>query len=119
MSSGKTVAHGMACAFLVMFLSIPALAQDSVSLFKVITVKDEIVIGLSEKDLGALGGEDAGFVGRALAANGELTAWQFAVRKAEDGELEQAPHHVVSILAHESLRIEPYATPLRVVPLQP
>lgn len=119
MSSGKFLARGMAYAVLTMFLAAPTMAQDSVSLFKVITVKDEIVIGLSEKDLGVLGGEDAGFVGRALAANGELTAWQFAVRKGEDGELEQAPHHVVSILAHESLRIEPYATPLRVVPLQP
>lgn len=84
------------------------------TLFKIVTVKDEIVIGLSDAELDALGGRDAGAVARALKTRGELTAWQYAVRKAATGELEQAPRQKVGLLAHESLRVEPYPTPLAV-----
>lgn len=70
----------------------PICAQDAAtSLFKIITVKDEIVIGLSATELDQLGGRDAGAVAKALAAKGTLLAWQYAVRKAPNGDLEQAP----------------------------
>ena len=49
-------------------------------------------------------------------AKGELTAWQYAVRHAPSGELEQAPLRKVGLMANTSLRIEPYASPLKVVP---
>ena len=95
-----------------------AWAQDkpATTLFKVITVKDEIVIGLTAAELGGLGGNDAGAVARALAAKGELTVWQYAVRKAPNGDLQQAPLHKVGLLANNSLRVEPYATPLPILP---
>jgi hypothetical protein len=84
-------------------------------LFKIVSVRDEIVIGLSEAELDALGGRDAGAVARALKTRGELTAWQYAVRKSATGELEQAPRQKVGLLAHESIRVEPYPTPLAVL----
>ena len=94
-----------------------AWAQDkATSLFKVITVKDEIVVGLNAEELGAVGGQDAGAVAKALAAKGELTVWQYAVRHAPNGELEQAPLRKIGLLANSSLRVEPYASPLKVVP---
>ena len=94
-----------------------AWAQDkATTLFKVITVKDEIVIGLNPAELGSIGGQDAGAVAKALAAKGELTAWQYAVRHAPNGELEQAPLRKIGLLANSSLRVEPYASPLKVVP---
>ena len=94
-----------------------AWAQEKrVTLFKVITVKDEIVIGLSAEELGAIGGQDAGAVAKALAAKGELTVWQYAVRHAPSGELEQAPLRKIGLLANSSLRVEPYSSPLKVVP---
>ena len=95
-----------------------AWAQDkpATTLFKVITVKDEIVIGLTSEELGGLGGQDAGAVARALAAKGELTVWQYAVRKAPNGDLQQAPLRKIGLLANSSLRVEPYATPLAVLP---
>jgi hypothetical protein len=95
----------------------PAFAADKVSLFKVITTKDEIVIGLSDNELAQLDGNDAGGVAKMLAARGSLSVWQFAVRKADNGELEQAPLRKVGVLANESLRVEPYASPLKVVPI--
>lgn len=90
--------------------------EKATTLFKVITVKDEIVIGLNAEELGAVGGQDAGAVAKALAAKGELTAWQYAVRHAPNGELEQAPLRKIGLLANSSLRVEPYSSPLKVVP---
>ena len=53
---------------------------------------------------------------KALVAKREMTVWQYAVRKNSNGDLEQAPLHQVGLLANNSLRIEPYATPLKVLP---
>jgi hypothetical protein len=94
----------------------PAFAQTTTMLFKVVTVKDEIVIGLTGAELKELGGEDAGAVARALVAKQTLTVWQYAVRKADNGDLEQAPLRKVGLIAHDSLRVEPLATPLKIVP---
>jgi hypothetical protein len=100
----------------------PAFAQGTAakdaamtSLFKVITVKDDITIGLSADELSGLGGTDAGAVAKALVARGTLTVWQYAVRKAASGDLEQAPLRKVGLIAHDSLRVEPYASPLKVI----
>jgi len=94
-----------------------AWAQDkATTLFMVITVKDEIVVGLNAEELGSIGGQDAGAVAKALAAKGELTVWQYAVRHAPSGELEQAPLRKIGLLANSSLRVEPYVSPLKIVP---
>jgi hypothetical protein len=90
--------------------------EKLMTLFKIITVKDEIVIGLSADELNRLGGQDVGAVAHALSSKGELTVWQYAVRKAVNGDLQQAPLRQVAVLANSSLRVEPYTTPLAVVP---
>ena len=94
----------------------PVLAQTKeISLFKIISVKDEVVVGLSTAELAVFGGNDAGAVAKALASKGTLTVWQYAVRKAANGDLEQAPRAKIGLIAHDSLRVEPYATPLKVI----
>ena len=101
--------------------TVPAFAQGSqknqamTTLFKIVSVKDEVVIGLSADELAGLGGSDAGAVAKAFAAKGTLTVWQYAVRKAANGDLEQAPRAKIGLIAHDSLRVEPYATPLKVI----
>ena len=95
----------------------PAFAADKVSLFKVITSKDEIVIGIGEADLAQMEGGNAGGVAKALVAKGSMSAWQYAVRKSAGGDLEQAPLHRIGLIASDSLRVEPYATPLKVLPI--
>jgi hypothetical protein len=94
-----------------------AFAAEKISLFKVITAKDEIVIGLSDGELAQMDG-NAGGVAKALVAKGTLSVWRYAVRKAASGDLEQAPLSKVGLIASESLRVEPYATPLKVVPME-
>lgn len=95
-----------------------AWSQDKVQtlLFKVITDKDEIVIGLNETELKLLGGSEAGDVARALADKGQLTVWQYAVRKAASGDLQQTPHQKIGLLAKSAYRVEPYKSPLAVLP---
>jgi hypothetical protein len=94
----------------------PIVAQSKdTNLFKVVTVKDEVIIGLSASELVALGGDDAGAVAKALVSKGTLAVWQYAVRKAGNGDLEQAPRAKIGLIAHDSLRVEPYATPLKVI----
>jgi len=96
----------------------PAFSEEKgmTKLFKIITIKDEIVIGLSESELGQIGGNDAGAVAKALAAKGEMTAWQYAVKHGANGDLQQAPLRQVGLLANASLRVEPYTTTYAVVP---
>jgi hypothetical protein len=104
-------------ALVLAMLMSPICAQEAAtSLFKVITVKDEIVIGLSATELDQLGGRDAGTVANALAGKGTLSVWQYAVWKAPNGDLEQAPLRKIGLIAHDSLRVEPYSTPLKVLP---
>jgi hypothetical protein len=92
--------------------------QMQTALFKVITEKDEVLIGLNAKELQALGAgeKNAGAVARALADRKELTVWQYAVRKAANGDLQVAPLHQIGLLANNSLRVEPYSSPLTVLP---
>lgn len=90
----------------------PASAE---TLFKIVTVKDEITVGLNYAELKDLGG-DAGGIAQAIAAKGSLTLWQYSVRQAKDGEREVAPRHMVGVLANSSLRVEPYKQPFRVLP---
>ncbi len=97
----------------------PAFAQGaSVKLFKIVTVKDEIVIGLAEGEIAPAGALDAAKVASTLKAKGELGVWRYAVKKAADGALQQAPLHKIGLMAHDTLRVEPYATPLAILPPQ-
>jgi hypothetical protein len=93
----------------------PGTDRQTVLLFKIVTQRDEIIIGFSPPQFAALGGCDVSAIGQALA-RGALTAWQFVVRRRDDGALEQAPLRQVSILGHDSIRVEPYSTPLPVLP---
>jgi hypothetical protein len=95
-----------------------ALAQPAMSetLFKIVTVKDEIVVGLNAAELAALGGSDAGALAKAIASKGSLTVWQYGVKRGPDGSPVQAPRQKIGVLANSSLRVEPYKTPYKVVP---
>jgi hypothetical protein len=95
----------------------PASAADKVSLFKVITSKDEIVIGLSGDELAQIEGQNAGGIAKMLVGKGSMSVWQYSVRQADTGDLEQAPLRKIGLIANESLRVEPYTSPLKVLPI--
>jgi hypothetical protein len=94
-------------------LAQPAAAE---TLFKIVTVRDEIVVGLNDTELAAIGGKDAGALAKAIASKGSLTVWRYAVGRARDGSLQYAPLSKIGLLANASLRVEPYRPAHKVVP---
>jgi hypothetical protein len=90
--------------------------ENKMNLFKVITVKDEIIIGLSDTEMKELGGTDAGAVAHALTQKGDVTVWQYGVRRGPNGEPQQAPTAKIGLISNTSLRVEPYKTPYTIVP---
>lgn len=119
MHISKNLLLGLGFATLIMESVViqPAFAADKVSLFKIITARDEIVIGIADDELAQIDGKNAGGVAKALVAKGSMSVWQYAVHKSATGDLEQAPLHKIGLLATDSLRVEPYATPLKVLPI--
>ena len=117
-SQHNTVKCGVA-AVLIAAGAQAASAQDSkTDLFKVVTVKDEIVIGLSDDEMKALGGSDASAVAHALAQKGDMMVWQYNVHRGPNGDMQQAPTAKIGLLANASLRVEPYTTPYAIIPHQ-
>ena len=119
MKPSRRLLLGLGLAGLIMesAVSLPAFAADKVSLFKVITSKDEVVIGLSEDELAQVDGRNAGGIAKMLVARGSMSVWQYTVHKSASGDLEQAPLHRIGLIAADALRVEPYATPLKVLPI--
>lgn len=93
---------------------VPAWAQSgpAVKLFKVVSARDEIVVGVEASQLGAGTGPEVGRLAAALADKGQLTVWQYASHKDASGALVQAPLRQVAIFKNDMVRIEPYSTPL-------
>lgn len=110
-TSTRLAGIGLAAAI----LSFSAQGAFAEMLFKIVTVKDEIVVGLNDAELKELGG-DAGGIAKAIAAKGSLSVWQYAVRQGKDGERQMAPLQKVGVLANSSLRVEPYKQPFAVLP---
>ena len=96
-------------------------AQSSapgVQLFKVVSSRDEVIVGADAAMLGAGSGPAVERLATQLAAKGQLTLWQYASSKDAGGALVQAPLRQVAVFKNELLRIEPYATPLPIQPLK-
>ncbi len=94
----------------------PARAQAAapVQLFKLVSPRDEIVVGVEAAQLGPGAGPGVQRLAELLAAKGQLTLWQYASQKDPAGALVQAPLRQVAVFRSELLRIEPYSTPLPV-----
>ena len=114
---GKLKSAALA-ALIVASASASQAQENKVRLFKVVTVKDEIVIGLSDDEMKALGGSDASAAAHALAQKGDMMVWQYNVHRGPNGDMQQAPTAKIGLLANASLRVEPYTTPYAIVPQQ-
>ncbi len=101
-----------ACAALAILTGLPA-AASAETLFKIVTARDDIIIGVNDAELKELGG-DAGGIAKAIAGKGALSLWQYGVTR-KDGEMVVAPRQKVGVLANASLRVEPYKQPYKVL----
>jgi hypothetical protein len=99
-----------------------ALAQTAaVKLFKIITAKDEVEIGLTDEELRSFGaGPDIDALAKKLVDAGQITVWQYAVQRAADGSTVHAPLKRIAVFKTDTLRIEPFnPAPLKAVPPGP
>jgi len=96
----------------------PVRAQSaaSVQLFKLVSPRDEVIVGADAAQLGPGSNPAVERLAAQLAAKGQLTLWQYTSHKEVGGALVQAPLKQIVVFRNELLRIEPYATPL---PIQP
>jgi hypothetical protein len=101
-----------------LLLALPATAQaPAVSLFRVVSPKDDIIIGLTGPELDALGsGSGAERIARRLAAEGQIGAWRYVVGRAPDGSTRHVASGRIAILRQDTYRIEPYSPALPVAP---
>lgn len=113
----RTVLFGALAAATLFSASARALTPlPPVTLFKVVGPRDEIFIGLLTTELEALGGgSPAEAISKKVAADGQMTVWQYSVRRGDGGALVMAPVAKVGIFAAGVLRIEPYATSYQVL----
>ena len=80
----------MATTFAAMALGFAAKASaaDAVTMFKVISPRDEIFVGVPAADLAAMGqGAPAEAIARKVAADGQLSLWQYSVQRGANGAL--------------------------------
>jgi hypothetical protein len=85
-------------------------AAAEVQLFKIVTPKDEMFVGLTSDDIAHLGsGAAVELLSKKIAADGQMTIWQYAVKHDKDGSLVFGPLAKVSVFAAGVVRIEPYA----------
>lgn len=86
-----------------------------ITLFRIITERDEIIVGYSERELAEFGVGDAPGLASALVARSSLPAWSYAVGR-KDGALAYVSQARIGLFAHGSLRIEPYSSAYAVIP---
>ena len=102
-----------ACLALILAAGGALAQQPAVQLFKVITAKDEVVIGLTDP------GANVENLAQRLVSAGQMTVWQYAVQRVADGSTVQAPLRQVAVFKSDTLRIEPYnPAPLKTLPPQ-
>jgi hypothetical protein len=95
----------------------PAAAQAPVELFRIITVRDAVVVGATPAELAAMGrGAPLDVLAARLQAAGQVSLWAYASGRAPDGSLRLNPTGRVAIFRTDTLRIEPYAPALPVAP---
>ncbi len=95
----------------------PAFAVNRVTLFKLVTPQNEIVIGLTKTELAAMQAKTAEAVTKVLNDTGELQAWQYETKAGISGVLEEAPIRKIAVSAGPAIRVESYRTSLTVLPI--
>ncbi len=106
----RRILASLAAAAVVPFGLAPALAETAaVTLFNVVGPRDTIVVGLTAAEVAGLGaGNPVEALAKTIAARGQMTVWQYGVRRGDGGALVIAPTAKVALMAAGIVRIEPY-----------
>lgn len=105
-----------ATGFTTLAALVSAAAADGVNLFKIVTPKDEMFVGLTNDDIAHLGsGPAVETLSKKIAADGQMMVWQYGVKRDGDGKMIFGPIAKVSVFAAGVVRIEPYKAAYEVI----
>lgn len=109
---------GAALALAVVPIGDLALAQDAeVSLFKVVSAKDDMIVGLTRDELAKFGpGVPLEVFAAELQRRGQMAVWQYASTRGAQGDLVMSPVQRIVVIYPATARIEPYRSALKVMP---
>lgn len=95
-----------------------ASAQDAeVQLFKVVSAKDDMIVGLTQDELARFGpGVALEVFATELQRRGQMPVWQYASTRGAQGELVMSPVQRIIVIYPGTARIEPYRSALKVMP---
>lgn len=97
----------------------PALADGAaeVRLYRLVTMRGDVLLGITTRDLAALGqGPDVEAIARRIAEDGQFTAWRYSAVRGADGAPRFVTRDRVAVLQQDALLVEPYQPGLPVLP---
>jgi hypothetical protein len=91
-------------------------ADAKVRLFRVVTMREDVLLGLTPAEMAALGsGPEVERLAVHIATEGQVTGWRYRSERSPNGGTQLATHHRVAVLRQDALMLEPYAPALPVV----
>jgi len=98
-------------------LVLTAESENPVRLFRFVTMRADVVLGLTPGELSALGsGSELDRIARRIAEEGELTAWRYVEGRGPDGSARLATSERIAVLRRDALLVERYVAALPVMP---
>lgn len=92
-------------------------ATAQIRLFRLVTMRADVVLGLTPGELAALGqGPDLDRLARQMAEAGELVAWRYVQARGPDGATRLAARGRIAVPGCDALLIERFVPSLPVLP---
>jgi hypothetical protein len=97
--------------------AVQAQSVERVRLYRVVTMRGDVLLGLTEREMGGLGsGPEVERIARRIAEEGQVTAWRYGVTRGPDGSTRFSTRERVAVLRQDALMVEPYAPAFPVAP---
>lgn len=98
-------------------LALNAQVAQEMRLFRLVTIRTDMLIGVSCTELSTLGaGSEAERLARRIAEEGALSAWHYVESRGHDGDARLTARQKITVRIEEALLIEPFTPTIPVVP---
>ncbi len=98
-------------------VALPEAQAVAVRLYRVVTIRGDLLLGLTEPELAALGpGPEAERLARHIVDSGGVVAWRYDSIRSAEGGVRLVAQDRVAVLRQDALLVEAYDTALPVAP---